>query len=705
MRVSDKSVVDAMLNPKSVAVIGASRREGSLGNTIMKKITGFGYTGKIYPVNPKRPQIMGFESYKSVVDVPGEIDTAVICVPGQFVNQVIKDLHKKNVRSCIIISAGFKEIGPEGVEREKELKKLTSEYGIRVIGPNCFGIINSSEDISIDCTFARNFAPRGSIGFISQSGAFGAAVNEDLRNTTMGLSLFISLGNRIDFNENEALQYLADHKKTRIILLYLENFADPREFVKIAKKITAKKPVVAIKAGKSKKAASAVASHTGQLAQSNAMVDAVLEKAGVIRVDSVQELIFAAKALYPGFVPEKEKLAIISNTGGFGVMSIDRAEEVGVELAEFSPKTRKFLEDNLPQEASCKNPVDLLGTATEEDYAVSLQGVLEDPDVGGVVCNFGPPVMQKAEPIAEKIAEFAQKHPDKLVMSVFMNRNRIMESLRDTGDVYVSQFLYPEDAVWAYSKLLQYRKIRERKEGRLPDYEFDAQTVKNILDRAKQEGRTHLDFKEAERVVSAFGIPVAKSVLIKPGDKVEEKLSLLNFPVAVKPDWGEISHKSDIKAVELNLNLPEEVSAAMADIGDRIAKHTGKPYRHGFLVQEIAKGNKEVIIGCVRQDSSLHLVMFGLGGIFVELLKDVSFAVAPVDDIEAERMIKKIKGYPLLSGFRGEKGVDLEQIKQVLMRISQLVTVFNEIKELDVNPFIASSQKGESAAVDVRIIL
>ena len=699
------TVLDSIFRPRSVAVVGASAKPGSLGNTVMGKMVNFGYTGKLYPINPKTPEIMGHKCYTNVTEVPEDIDMAVICVPGKFVLDVFKDCHKKKIPGCVIISAGFKEIGPEGIKREKELKRMAEEFGIRIIGPNCFGYINGDPEISVDCTFARNMSQRGRVGVISQSGAFGACVLEELNRTTMGFSLFVTLGNRMDFNENEALAYLRDDPNTSVILLYLENFADPSRFIEEAKKITPHKPIVLLKAGKSAHGAAAAASHTGMLAQSDTMVDALVKKAGVIRVDSVPKLIMAAKALYSGVLPQKDDLAVITNAGGFGVMAIDRAEELNLELSHFTKETTEFLENNLPVEASCKNPVDLLGTANDEQYGIALEGVLADENVGGVICNFGPPVMQSAEEIARVAVEKAQKFPDKPVLSIYMNRYRIMKALKGNNGVYVSQFDFPEEAIWAYSKLLEYKRIKEKETSEIPDIHVDREPVDNIIKKALEEGRDRLNFNEGEAVLETYGIPVAKSVLILPQDNADEKLSQLKFPVAIKPAWGGVTHKTEMKAVVLNLKNPTEAVEAMKKVTKSIEEGMGITYDKGFIVQEMKLGGTEVILGAVKQDSGIHLLMFGLGGIFVELMRDVSFGIPHISRKEAREMIEGIVGYKMFKGFRGQSGYNISDMEESLIRLSLLVQNHPEIKELDINPFMAMKEKGEGAAVDVRIIL
>lgn len=698
-----RTPIDAMLKPRSIAVIGASSREGSLGNMVMKKILDFGYKGDIYPVNPNSVEIFGLKVYSKPGDLPQGIDTAVICIPGQYVFDSISGLAERGIRSFIIISAGFRETGPEGVEREKKLAALAEETGIRILGPNCFGIINGSNEISLDCTFARNIAPRGYIGFISQSGAFGAAVNEDLRLTTMGLSIFISLGNRLDFDENEALVYLAADNNTKIILLYLENFADPVKFIETAQKITPLKPIIAIKSGRSSSGSKAAASHTGQLAQSDELTEAIFEKAGIIRVYSVDELIMAAKGLYSGILPEVgKKLAVITNAGGFGVMAIDKAEELGVELAEFTPRTIEYLKSNLPPEASCRNPVDLLGTATDAHYRAALKAVLEDPNVGGVVYNFGPPVMQKAGPIAQVAADLAPEYPHKPIFTVFMNRRRILEPIRALKDIYIPQFDYPEDAVWAFSKAWQYKEIKLRRHEDPPELDVDFKKANEIIKKAENESRNFLNFNECESVLKAYGIPAAPSIMIMSEDVAQNVP--INFPVAVKPLWGGILHKTDLDAIRLNVATHEELKKSIREISENIGRYTGVIYDKGFVLQQMAKGATEVIIGAVKADCGVHLIMFGLGGIFVELLEDVAFSVPPVTYSEAAGMVERIKGVKLLKGYRKKSGVYIEDIIQVIIRVSKLVSDFPQIKEIDINPFMSFPDEGKSYAVDFRIL-
>jgi acetyltransferase len=521
----------------------------------------------------------------------------------------------------------------------------------------------------------------------------------------MGLSLFVTLGNRIDVNENELLEYMAQDDNTRIIIMYLENFADPVRFLEVAREITRKKPIIALKAGKSTHGAAAAASHTGQLAQSDRMVGALLEKAGVIRVSSVGEMIMAAKALYSGVIPEREELAVITNAGGFGVLAIDRAEELGIRLAEFADGTTRALKESLPPEASCKNPVDLLGTATEVQYGTALEWVLKDPGVGGVVYNFGPPVMQKADPIAQKAVEIAARFPGKPVLSIYMNRHRVMEPLRDARGVYVSQFAYPEDAVWAYGKLMEYRSIRNRGREEVPDPPRDREKVAEILKNAAGEGRANLNFDEAQEVLAAYGIPSAKSVVLMPGENPAAKTACLRFPVAIKPNWGGIVHKTEMKAVRLGLQSPGDVEKAAGEISGSISRHTGEAYRGGFVVQEMASDSQEVILGAARQDSGIPLLMFGLGGIFVELLKDVAFAVPPLSEAGADRLIAATKGSLLLEGYRGKPGFARQDARDALVRLSLLIAEHSAIREIDVNPFMVSAEQGKSLAVDVRIIL
>jgi len=703
--ISNDMILKKMFRPKSVAVVGASAKPGSLGNTVLKKMMDFKYTGILYPINPKTPAIFGIKCHKKVSDIPDDVDLAVICVPPHVVLPVLDDCHKKGIKACVIISAGFKEVGGEGIQREEKLKKKREEYGMRILGPNCFGIINGDPEISVDCTFARNLPQRGHVGLISQSGAMGACILEDLKKTVMGFSVFISLGNRSDFDENEALDYLAGEENTKIITMYLENFSNPLRFIESARKVTSKKPLIVLKAGRSQHGAKAAASHTGMLAQSDKMVDALIEKAGAIRVYSVMEMIYTANALYKSVLPKKEDLAIITNAGGFGVLAIDKAEELNVKLAELDEKTIEYLENNLSEEASCKNPVDLLGTAGRDDYAYALEGLLSDENVGAVVCNFGPPVMQSAEEIAEVVVEKARKYPEKPVLSVYMNRNRIMKAIREERDVYVSQFDYAENAVWAYSQMLKYKKIKNRKFEGVPYFDVDNDKVNMIFEKVKEDGRDRLDFNESESVLKAYGIPVAKSRLVHEGDSLNKKLEGMTFPVAIKPASGAVTHKTELNAVRLNLTDIPSIETSIIEISKRISDHDGKKYSGGFIVQEMVMDAREVIMGAVKQDAGIHLVMFGLGGIFVELLKDVAFAIPPVSSVEAKSMLKRIKGYPLLKGFRGQEGVCLEDIYDALMRLSILVVNHREIKELDINPFMASSVRGKSRAVDVRIII
>ncbi|MFP4499141.1 MAG: acetate--CoA ligase family protein, partial [Vulcanimicrobiota bacterium] len=493
--------------------------------------------------------------------------------------------------------------------------------------------------------------------------------------------------------------------ETKVIMVYLENFANPLKFLEIARKVTPEKPIIAIKAGRGEKAAKAVASHTGSLAQSDSMIDALMKKAGVVRVFSVDEMIMAAKAMYAEIIPRKQDLAIITNAGGFGVLSIDKAEELGIRLASLNEKTVKFLKENLPEEASCHNPVDLLGTATDKEYAVALEGVLRDPDVGGIVYNFGPPVMQKAAPIAQCAVDLARKYPGRLILSIYMNRRRVMWPFEEAKDVYIAQYDYPEDAVFGYSKLMEYARARRIVREQPAQLDVGREKVRKILDDAEREGKKQLDFDEAEEILKIYGIPVASSAIVRELDQLETQSGHIRFPVAVKPLWGGIVHKTEMNAVRIGIKDKVELALALREISKGIEEITGEKYTRGFVVQEMARGDREIIMGFSRQAGDVPTLIFGLGGIFVEALKDVSIAIPPITRNEAREMIQSIKSYPLLKGFRGKPGIDLESLAETLVRISHLANDFPRIREMDMNPFIASAKKGESLAVDVRMIL
>ena len=695
----------AIFAPRSVAVIGASAKPQSLGRAVFANLLFAGYDGCVYPVNTKAKNVLGVRAYPSVLDVPDDVDLAVVLVPAGLVPQVLKDAGSKGCKGAIVISAGFKEIGGQGIELERQLQEVTQSYEMAMVGPNCFGVINTDPAVSLNATFSRSFPLQGKIAFISQSGAVGVAALEYAAAEKIGFSKFISIGNKADTNENHVLQALADDPMTDVILLYVEDLEQPREFLSLAARISEKKPILAVKSGRTTEGAKAAASHTGALSGSDEVYDSLFAQCGVLRVETLEELFRFGIAFANQPLPRGRRVAIVTNAGGPGIMATDAAVRHGLELAQIMPKTRSILKSHLPPAVSLNNPIDLVGDADETRYQLAMQGVLSDNNVDGVIVIVVPQMLTNLEATSSTIATQV-KFADKPVFSVYMATGDIEESLKILEEAQIPHYRFPEDAARALGAMARYARWRTRPRTEVKHYDdVNPDKVREILTKARSEGRKFLPEPEAHAVLRAYGLPMTRSSLVRDEAEAVRAAKEIGFPVAMKIVSPDIVHKVDVGGVKLNLESEDDVKSAYSDLISRVKAANQGAEIWGVFIQEMVRGGKETILGMKRDPQFGGLLMFGLGGIYVEVFRDVTFRIAPIRELSAKHMIEGIKGIRLLRGFRGEPPSDIDAIATSLTRLSQLVIDFPEIGEMDINPLIVLPSGSGARVVDARILL
>ncbi len=697
-----KEQLDKIMRPKAIAVVGASTKDHTIGSDIMKRLKEYKFTGNIYPVNPKGGEIEGFKAYTNVKEIPGEVDLAIIVIAQKFVLQAIDDCHEKGIKGICIISAGFKESGAEGAEAEKQLVAKLKEYGMRCVGPNCLGVVNTAPDIRMDGCFAESLPERGNIGFVSQSGALGGGILNILKDLNLGFAQFISIGNQADVNAETAMEYWENEDDVKQILLYMESIQNPANFRKLATRITKKKPILALKAGRSAAGASAASSHTGSLAGADKAANALLMQSGVIREYSLKNLFATAKVFATSPIPKGDRVAIITNSGGPGIMATDAVCEYGMQMAKLSDATKEKLRSFLPAAASVKNPVDMIASAPIEHYKQTLETVIADENVDMIGVIYLPFLGLKDIDVAQALMEIKAKYPEKPIIGIFMTKSEFFTKLSNM-DVNMPFFMYAEEAADGFNRLNQQRKWMERPEGKMPVYDVDKAKAEKIIKAAVADGRAQLTTLESIDVLDAYGIRACKYGLATNEEEVVNLGNSIGYPVVMKMTSKTTSHKTDVGGVRVNIQSEEQLRAEYKDL---IAKLTEKGLidgLEGVIIQEMVKGNREMVCGIATDPQYGPMMMFGLGGVFIETMKDVTFRIAPLTDVDADEMIKSVKAYELLKGARGTKPADMAQIQETLLRLSQMVNDFKFIDELDINPLLISEKTGEGIAVDGRI--
>jgi acetyl coenzyme A synthetase (ADP forming)-like protein len=695
--------LDPFFRPRSIAVVGASRRPNTIGYQIVDNLIRHGYTGVVYPVNPSASAVHSIAAYPSVGDIPGEVELAVIVVPKEGVPEVVEQCGAKCVKALVVISAGFKEVGGEGVAREARLKERARALGMRMVGPNCMGVLSTDPAFSMNATFAPTMPPAGPMSFLSQSGAMGVTILDYAAEYGIGIHHFASVGNKADVSGNDLMQYWGEDPGTKVILMYLENFGNPRRFTSLARKVTRTKPIVVVKSGRTQSGARAAASHTGALAGVDVATDALLAQCGVLRADSVEALFDMAMALEEQPIPKGNRVAIVTNAGGPGIMIADACESEGLEVVELSSATQARLRGIFPAEASVRNPVDMIASATSDSYRVALEAVLEDPNVDAAIAAFVPPLGVRQVDVASSIVEaFRQREArDKPILAVLMGRQGLPEGRAELNESGIPAYMFPESAARALASMVRYRRWLERPIQEPTRFDVDDAAVRRILAGARTDGREHLKEHEALDVLAAYGVPVVKHRLVTTHAEARDAAEACGYPVVLKAVAPGVLHKTDVGAVRVDIRSAQELDAAYGEMIRRMGE--AHMDLEGILVEKFVRGGRETIIGMSTDPSFGPILMFGLGGIFVEVLQDVAFRLAPVSEVDASEMLNSIRGAKLLEDFRGNAGVNRAAVMEAVQRISQLVVEHPEIAELDINPFLAFPEGG--LAVDCRVAL
>jgi acetyltransferase len=697
--------LEPFFTPRSVAVVGASTNPAKLGHAVLKNLVDSGYPrrGKLYPINPTADEILGYRAYPSVLDVPGPIDLGVILVPYPHVPEVLRSCGEKGIPAAIIISAGFREAGREGLEREIELIAISKEYGMRVIGPNCLGVLDTFSPLN--ATFSAGFPPAGPMAFSSQSGALGIAILDWAEAGRLGLSKFVSLGNKADIDEVDLLQAWAGDDQTRVILIYSEELSNGQEFIQTAREVARVKPIIAIKSGVTESGAKAVSSHTGSLAGSEQAYQAAFRQAGVIRADSLESLFDIASALAYQPLLQGDRIAIVTNAGGPGILATDALERAGLAIARFTLETSQHLKQNLPEAAGIANPVDVLGDADPERYRIALEAVAADPGVDGILAVAIPQAVLDVEALAGRVADLAS-HTSKPVLACFMGEKRMGPGISLLNQHSIPNFSFPERAAGALKGMLDYLQIRSRPAPEFLPLEGDRALVRSVIEGVQAEGRVTVGDSEGRQILQAYGLQIPESELAETAELAVEIAQRIGFPVVLKIASPDILHKTDIGGVKVGLSTPQDVRDAFELITYRAQRYLPEARLWGCQVQEmVPAGGVEVLVGMNRDAQFGPLVTFGLGGIYVEALKDVTFRIAPFSKREAEEMVGEIRSKGLLEGMRGQPPADKEAIVGALLRVGQLVQDFPEIAELDINPLVVYGVGGGAVAIDMRLVL
>jgi acetyltransferase len=695
-------MLEMLSDPQSVAVIGASRDERKLGYGVLSNIIKYGYQGRVYPINPKADEILGLRCYPSVLDVPDPIDLAVVVIPSKYVASSLEECGQKGVKGVIIITAGFREVGGEGMKMERELIAIAQRYGMRLVGPNCLGIIDTVA--KLNASFAAGMPLPGSIAFMSQSGALCTAVLDMSLGERVGFSRFVSLGNKADLNEIDFIETWRDDPHSRVIMAYLEGIADGARFMRVAREVTKHKPIIAIKSGTTSAGSRAVSSHTGTLAGSERAYEAAFNQTGIIRANSVQDLFDYSIAFARQPPLSRNRIAIVTNAGGPGIMATDACERAGLQLASLERGTLDALREALPPEASVLNPVDVVGDALPDRYGLALETVLEDANVGGVIVILAPQVMTHAAETARIIGELSTRY-NKPILSCFMGKPTVAPGIEVLNEYRVPNYPVPERAVAAMAAMMRYSQWLEVPPLEIEEFDFDGEIIRGVFDQVRADGRLTIGDAEAREVMKACGIPVPASALASSPDEAVAYAEEMGYPVVMKVASPDILHKSDIGGVKLNIGDATAVRDTFDLLVYRATRYMPDAQIWGSQIQQMVKGRHEVIIGMNNDPQFGPLVMFGLGGIYVEALRDVTFRIAPFSRREAEEMITEIRAYSLLRGVRGEPPADTAAIVDALLRVSQLVTEFPEIVEMDINPLIVREAGQGSVGVDMRLVL
>ena len=693
--------LSALFDPRGVAVIGAAREPGKVGHIVLANLLNGGFPGEVHPVNPRASEILGRPCYPSVRDAPRPVDLAVIALPALAVPDVITECADAGVRAAIVLSAGFTESGPDGAALQRELLERSRSAGIRLLGPNCLGFLSTHHDLN--AAFAGGMPPSGGVAFLSQSGALGTAILDRAATDGFGVSHFVSLGNRADIAEPDLLSALESDDATTVIAMYLESVGDGPRFLEAAASAVRRKPVIALKSGSSDSGARAVSSHTGSLAGSDVAYEAAFRHAGVIRARTVQELFDLALGFSGQPAPSGSGLAILTNAGGPAVMATDAAEEAGVPMATLDSDTLAHLRESMPDAAALYNPVDVLGDASPERYRAGLRALYADPEVHAILVLLTPQPMTDATAVAHAIIEEAATAPVVTTLACFMGGPQVEEAIRTLTTGSVPSYPTPERAITTLAAMSAYARTPTGPRAVPTTAEAVRRDTHAALERAIADGRTFIGEQAGADVAAAYGIRVPRGAVASNLASALDLADRFGYPVVLKIASPEILHKTDVGGIEVGIGSPEELHIAYDRLLDRARAYAPDAQLDGVHVQEMVPAGREVIIGMDRDSVFGPLLMFGLGGVYVEVLRDVTFRLCPVDTREAERMISEIRAFGLLRGARGEPAADLDAVAEALSLVSALALDMPDIQELDINPLIVGDAGEGAWAVDVRI--
>jgi len=688
--------------PCSIALIGASREKGKVGNIILENIINSGFKGKLFPVNPNADKIKGIKCYPSVLEIPSDIDLALMAIPARYVCRVLEDCSKKNVKWSIIISAGFKEAGVKGMKRESRLMEIARKYSIRILGPNCLGVIDNN--CPLNATFSTSIPPGGKIGFLSQSGALGTSVLDWAKTGNIGFSKFVSLGNKADISENDIINEWEREKETTVITGYIEGVKNGREFIKISSRVSKKKPIIIIKSGNTDAGARAVSSHTGTLAGSAKAYESAFKQAGIIRANTVKDFFNYAVALSYQPLPKGKKVAIITNAGGPGIMATDACEKNNITMSTLRTETIESLKEFLPGAANFYNPVDLLGDAVADRYRRALEVVMGDSNVDAVIVLLTPQGMTQPLEIARAIVDVAKRNvKNKTILTSFIGGNEVRKAVEFLSNQNIPNFAIPEEAIDTLKVMMEYVDWKSRGVSPVETFGVDKEKVRKIFDKCRSDERLELGEMEARGILGAYGIRVPEAGLSRDIVEAGEIAKKIGYPVVLKIVSPNILHKTDVGGVRIGIYNEKELEENYDNILFNVKRYMPDANIRGILVQEFIEDKKETIIGVSEDPQFGPVIMFGLGGIYVETLKDVSFRIAPLSRQTAYEMIKEIKTIKLLEGIRGEEPSDVGSMIEIILKVSQMVTEFPEIIEMDINPLFVKKTGEGSIAGDARI--
>ena len=689
-------MLDALFKPKSVAIIGASNNPLSIGHIVIKNLLDHNFKGPIYPINPKSSYIKSFKAYPSITEVPDEVDLVNISIKNTLVPLVLEECGKKGVKFAIVHTAGFKEVGEEGIKLEKQIVEIAHKYGMRIYGPNSQGIQNSDPQVSVYANFTFVPMSPGNISIVAQSGGVGETLKLHLYRINKGIRMYSSFGNEADVSMNEIIDYYGQDEETRVIMAHIETLKDPAGFLEVASRVTPKKPILALKTGKTSEGAVAVASHTGTLLEQDTLADVIFKKSGVLRFHSQEDMINAAIAFSNQPVPKGDRAVIVTNTGGPAIIAVDECISAGLKLAELSGQTKETLKKLVFQEAIVSNPVDVVATAGPEQYGGTVEALLQDPNIDSILLVFVTAPFVDCEGIAGKLGELGRTAEKPIVCQVITIEKwqEVIRLIRESG---IPVYDYAETAARALFAMTEYGEIARRKDTFFKTLDVNKKKTEAIISRYQGEEK-FLPQQDVFEILYNYGIPGVNVIRVANKKDLEKAAEAIGYPLVLKVDAEQIVHKTDVGGVTLDI---EDKATLLADF-DRMAKKFEKQ-KPGFILQQYMTEGKEVIMGVKGNEGLFPTLMFGLGGVFVEIIKDVQFRLAPLSEEAALDMIRAIKGYPVLEGVRGEKAADIEALVEMLMRLSQLATDFPQIDELDLNPVFALEKGKGALVVDARI--